>query len=442
MNSGTSSQRKSINIIFTIFFILALTAAILITASIIIGNDVLPLLRGSVTEDVSGSLNAMRTVTLFAVGLLAVILVFILAAANNLRKAAAKSAENLENAVNQMNAGDLSVKVNVVNEETAQLSGGVNELAAVFGNLLADIGKQTADFQNGKYDTRLDVRKYKGNYAQAAENVNKTIEALIKEAENALEAVKAISEGDFSAESKSVSGKTALFSKQTSEAGENLKKVKTIITTAHEGALSGKAGSRSGYGQLRNEWASLFEEVDLHLSNMVNPVKDFTDSLNYMARGDFSRKITAKSTDALEPLRTALNLALENISGYINETADFLERLEKGEYGITVTRSFQGDFSRVRQAANSVSASLKDMKQKLQQETAKNSVVPKAPVSSGLFNKPTVTKPAVFSVTPAKTVGASKPFAEKSGAIGSSAGKRKTVPSMAHVYEQTNFGKY
>jgi len=251
----------------------------------------------------------------------------------------------------------------------------------------------------GKLDTRADAEKFEGNYRRIVQGVNDTLDAVISPLNVAAEYVDRISKGDIP---ESI---TDDYKGDFNEIKNNLNQCIDVMTGLLKetdalvtATVDGKLDTRGDAEKFPGGWGELVGGVNNLVDAFVGPINVTAEYVDRISKGDIPESITddykgdfneiknnlnqcidvmtglLKETDALVTatvdgkldtrgdaekfpggwgeLVGGVNNLVDAFVGPINVTAEYVDRISKGDIPESITDDYKGDFNEIKNNLN------------------------------------------------------------------------------------------
>jgi PAS domain S-box-containing protein len=223
--------------------------------------------------------------------------------------------------LNRMAVGNLEKKITVLDEETNVFRGDwvdvMNDVNQCIDNVRAlvnDANGLAGAAVQGKLDVRADASRHEGAYRELVQGVNDTLDAVVGPLNVTAEYVDRISKGDIPE-------------------------------------------------KIVDEYQGDFNEIKNNLNGMIdslNRVLDETDEINEaMVAGSLDVRGDADEFDGrFRQIVDGLNRTLDAVIAPLNVTAEYVDRISKGDIPERITDEYQGDFNEIKNNLNGLIESL------------------------------------------------------------------------------------
>ena len=268
--------------------------------------------------------------------------------------------EECERVRNAIAGGNLNERCNTdkVDEKFKPLVNAVNGIIESFTKpldaLVAEAGMLHKGVMEGKLATRGDPEKFTGRYREMVQGVNETVDAIVGPLKAATEYVGRIGKGDtpqlitdeyrgdFNEIKNSLNQCIGTFSTLVDETG-------VIIRAAVEGRLDGRADAEKVQGVYRKILRGFNDTLDA----VIGPLKVTAEYVDRIGRGEVPEKITDAYKGDFDTLKTNLNNCVDGLGGLV-EAGQVLEHMAVNDYTKRVEGQYHGIFAKTCASVNTV----------------------------------------------------------------------------------------
>jgi methyl-accepting chemotaxis protein len=303
-------------------------------------------------------------------------------------------------ATNKMAQGDFNFKLDIDSkDEIGQLANGVQAMQAAVQRMIADAELLTKAAVEGKLATRADAAKHQGDFQKVVKGVNDTLDAVIGPLNVTASYVDQIAKGvippvitdsyngDFNIIKNNLNNMVRMMS-------DLLAQTDIII----RGAANGELDKRANADLFVGGWNQLVKGVNEAITNIVDPMNVTADYVDKVAKGIIPPVITTEyrgqyniiknnlnnmvkmmgdllaQTDIIiraaadgqlakranadlfvggwKQLVKGVNDTITNIVNPLNVTANYVDRISKGDIPPKITDSYSGDYNIIKNNLN------------------------------------------------------------------------------------------
>jgi methyl-accepting chemotaxis protein len=253
-------------------------------------------------------------------------------------------------ATGKMATGDFDFKLAIDSrDEVGQLAKGVEAIQAAVQRMIADADLLTRAAVDGKLATRADASKHQGDFQKVVKGVNDTLDAVINPLNVTARYVDDISKGvippvitdnyngDFNVIKTNLNNMVRMMS-------DLLAQTEIIIRAAAEGDL----GKRANADLFVGGWNQLVKGVNDTITNIVNPLNVTANYVDRISKGDIPPKITDSYSGDYNIIKNNLNACVDAVNSLVTDAAMLVAAAIAGKLATRADASrHQGDFRKV-----------------------------------------------------------------------------------------------
>jgi methyl-accepting chemotaxis protein len=311
-------------------------------------------------------------------------------------------------------SGNLNVDLNSDSKDaTGRLLRAMGKMSNNVRSIVTDISKTAEYAYEGNLDYRGDASKYEGEFKNIIENFNQALDAIINPLILTAEYVDRISKGDMPPLI------TEEYRGDFNEIKTNLnlciESIQALITDANKlsnAAIEGKLDYRANASLHSGDFQKIIQGVNNTLDAIINPLVLTAEYVDRISKGDMPPLITEEYKGDFNEIKTNLNLCIDSVQAMINDsklltkaavegrldyraeanrhsgdfreiiqgvndtldaiinplimTAEYVDRISKGDMPPLITEEYHGDFNEIKTNLNlcidSVQAMITDAK--------------------------------------------------------------------------------
>ncbi len=238
-------------------------------------------------------------------------------------------------------AGDLSAQVRILSDDD-RLGKSLDKMLNTLKAILSEIHSLTRSAVDGELDNRGDPDRFEGEYARIMNGINALLDSVIGPLNVAASYMERISKGDFPDEI--VEEYKGDFNEIKTSINLLISNLKGAVKIAEKVA----AGDLSVEVTLRSDKDMLGKSLD----TMVATIKKIVDDINALtgaARdGKLSvRKDVDKYGGEYAKIISGVNNTLDEVVDPLTLTADYIDKISKGEIPDKIKNEYRGDFEAI-----------------------------------------------------------------------------------------------
>src|ERR1022692_2647627 len=275
----------------------------------------------------------------------------------------------------------------------------VNNVAAALQNMAKDVSLLVQAMVEGKLAVRADAAKHQGDFRKVIEGFNLTLDNVIKPLNVSAEYVDRISKGDIPPKiTDAYQGDFNEIKNNLNVCIDALNRLVADGVGLTQSMLEGKLAVRADAAKHQGDFKKVIEGFNLTLDNVIKPLNVSAEYVDRISKGDIPPKITdtyqgdfneiknnlnvcidalarvvadgvgltqsmlegklavradaAKHQGDFKKVLEGFNLTLDNVIKPLNMSAEYMDRISKGDIPPKITDTYQGDFNEVKNNLN------------------------------------------------------------------------------------------
>ena len=255
----------------------------------------------------------------------------------------------------QISTGDFSVNMRTNNsDEMGILSNTIADTIEPFTDLIGNLQSMAKEVNEGMTSSRVDENKYYGDYKKAAVAVNETINNLVQDNLKSLNIIKAYGEGNFEQTLEKFPGEKAIANEIVDQLQANLKNVNEEISSLIKSVAKGDLSIKLDSSKYSGNWKDVIDGLNNVLKGFVEPLQESADVLSEVVKGDFSVRMVGDYKGDLTVIKNSINTTVTNLQSYILEMNDILGSVARKDLTKSIQREYLGEFIGVRASINEI----------------------------------------------------------------------------------------
>ena len=257
--------------------------------------------------------------------------------------------------VDRISKGDIPPKI------TDNYNGDFNEIKNNLNNcidniraLVADAGLLVKAAVEGKLATRADASKHQGEYRKIVEGVNQTLDAVIGPLNVSAEYVDRISKGDIPP--KITDNYNGDFNEIKNNLNNCIDNIRALVADAGllvKAAVDGKLATRADASKHQGEYRKIVEGVNQTLDAVIGPLNVSAEYVDRISKGDIPPKITDNYNGDFNEIKNNLNNCIDNITALVTETGMLIKASAEGRLATRADATkHQGDYRKIVEGVN------------------------------------------------------------------------------------------
>ncbi len=220
--------------------------------------------------------------------------------------------------------------------------------------LVADTGILTKAAIEGKLATRADASKHQGDYRKVVEGVNATLDAVIGPLNVSAEYVDRISKGDIPP--RITDNYNGDFNEIKNNLNTCIDAVNALVADAgvlSKAAVEGKLATRADASKHQGDFRKVVEGVNATLDAVIGPLNVSAEYVDRISKGDIPPRITDNYNGDFNEIKNNLNNCIDNIKALVSETGGLIKASADGQLSTRADASkHQGEYHRIVEGVN------------------------------------------------------------------------------------------
>jgi methyl-accepting chemotaxis protein len=234
--------------------------------------------------------------------------------------------------VDRISKGDIPERItDTYQGDFNEIKNNLNQCIDAVNAMSADAQKLAKAAVEGKLATRADAAKHQGDFRKIVQGVNETLDAVIGPLNVAALYVDRISKGDIP--EKITDAYQGDFNEIKNNLNRCIDAVNGLIgesTALAKAAVDGKLDTKADDSQFQGKFREILRGMNQMLEGFVAPVRDIGETLQRMARKDFSKPVEKEYPGAYGQLRDNVNLVVTNIREAIAQITESAAQFAEG----------------------------------------------------------------------------------------------------------------
>jgi len=367
----------------------------------LVALDKLSQFQDKLVEQAANNADAMASSTKnIIIGLAVGALLLGIAIAYLITRSIVKPVEICIAAADKIAAGDTSVVLDSTSsDETGKLQQSMAKMVEAIKGLVADAGQLSKAAIEGKLATRADASRHQGDFQKIVAGVNETLDAVIGPLNVAAEYVDRISKGDIPPKiTDNYNGDFNEIKLNLNACVDTMNGLLAETDKLVQATVAGQLATRGDAAKFAGGWGALVSGVNNLCDAFVGPINVTAEYVDRISKGDIPPKISDSYNGDFNEIKNNLNNCIDTMSGLlvetdrlvqatvagqlatrgdaakfaggwgalvkgvndlcdafvgpINVTAEYVDRISKGDIPPKITDIYNGDFNEIKNNLN------------------------------------------------------------------------------------------
>ncbi len=231
-------------------------------------------------------------------------------------------------------------------DEFGRLFSAMAEMVQSFKEILSDITVLSEAAVQGKLAVRADVSKHAGDYRKIVQGVNDTLDAVIGPLNVSAEYVDRISKGDIPP--KITDEYKGDFNEIKNNLNACIVAINGLVSDANQlefSAIEGKLATRADATKHTGEYRKIVEGVNNTLDAVIGPLNVSAEYVDRISKGDIPPKITDEYKGDFNEIKNNLNVCIDSLNSLITEMNQMSKEHDAGDIDVVIPEDkFQGAY--------------------------------------------------------------------------------------------------
>jgi methyl-accepting chemotaxis protein len=257
--------------------------------------------------------------------------------------------------VERISNGDIPPKItDTYNGDFNEIKNNLNACIDVMNGLLVETNTLIQATQDGKLQTRGDAQRFAGDWGKLVGGVNKLIDAFVAPINVTAEYVDRISKGNIPPKI------TDTYNGDFNEIKNNLNACIDVMNgllvetnTLIQATQDGKLQTRGNAQQFAGDWGKLVGGVNKLIEAFVAPINVTADYIDRISKGNIPAKITDAYNGDFNLIKNNLNQCIDAVNAMSADAVMLAKAAVEGKLATRADASkHQGDFRKIVQGVN------------------------------------------------------------------------------------------
>ncbi len=256
----------------------------------------------------------------------------------------------LKIAARRISEGDFGHEIRVTsNDEIGELEQSYNDLNNSVKSLIDEMKTLTGAAAEGKLNVRGEEEKFKGTFKEIIHEFNATLDNVISPLNTSAEYFHRISIGDLppkiSEDFKGEFNKIKENLNTCIESINNLSEDARMLTLA---GTEGRLSVRADASKHRGDYRKIIEGLNNTLDAITGPINTTAKYFERISRGDISESVKEEFAGDFNSMKSNINIAINAINMLITDTQTILGEARSGNMKLRADSSrHQGDYRKI-----------------------------------------------------------------------------------------------
>ncbi len=235
------------------------------------------------------------------------------------------------------------------------IKGNLNRCIDAISGLVSEVSNMSHQHDLGDIDVVIPTDRFQGVYKDMGKAVNQMVAGHISVKKKAMACIDEFAKGNFNAPLEKFPGKKAFINETIEALRTNLKTVNSEIGQLIKAAADGNLDRRADADLFRGDWNKLVSGINDTVTNIVNPLMVTADYVDKVAKGIIPPEISTEYKGQYNVIKINLNAVVKMMSELLTETDKLIKATVEGKLSTRGDASkFAGDWGELVSGVNSL----------------------------------------------------------------------------------------
>jgi methyl-accepting chemotaxis protein len=301
--------------------------------------------------------------------------------------------------VDKISKGNIPAKItDNYNGDFNTIKNNLNQCIDALNGLTEEMARMSEAHNAGDIDAVIPVEKFENAYRTMAKGVNEMVQGHIAVKKKAMACIAQFGKGNFEAPLEQFPGKKAFINDTIEEVRSKLKALIVDTDLLVQAAVKGQLATRADASKHDGDFRKIVEGVNATLEAVVGPLNVAADYVDKISTGNIPAKITDNYNGDFNTIKNNLNTCIDAVNalvadanllveaavagklstradaskhggdfgkivagvnatldaviGPLNVSADYVDKISKGNIPARITDNYNGDFNTIKNNLN------------------------------------------------------------------------------------------
>ena len=240
--------------------------------------------------------------------------------------------KEVEEVASLVAAGDLQRQITLAAGDTGSVMAAMKKMVETIQLLVSDVGMLSDAAIAGKLATRADAAKHRGDFQKIVAGINDTLDAVIGPLNVAAEYVDRISKGDIPPRiTDNYNGDFNEIKLNLNACIDTMNGLLSETDRLVNATVAGQLATRCDVSKFAGGWGTLVSGVNNLCDAFVGPINVTAEYVDRISKGEIPSKITDSYNGDFNEIKNNLNVLLEVLTSRGNDVATLINSAIQGK---------------------------------------------------------------------------------------------------------------
>jgi methyl-accepting chemotaxis protein len=255
-------------------------------------------------------------------------------------------------ALEEVSRGEVNAHLEAKSEHDV-LSNSYRRTTESLKALVAEMNHMSEQHDRGDIDIYIESEKFQGAYQTMAKGVNGMVQGHISVKKKAMACIAEFSRGNFDAPLEKFPGKKAFINENIEGLRVNLKQVSSELNGLIEATVQGKLTTRGKADSFTGDWKKLISGINDLIEAFVKPIHVTADYVDRISKGNIPPPITDSYNGDFNAIKSNLNACIAVVNALVADAAMLAKAAVDGKLATRADASkHNGDYRKIVEGVN------------------------------------------------------------------------------------------
>ncbi len=256
--------------------------------------------------------------------------------------------------IDRVSKGDIPTKItDDYKGDFNEIKNNINQLIDTLNYFVNDMLNMYNQQKAGDIEVMMHPDQFLGVYRDMAEGVNNSAGIHIDNLLKILDIMKAYAEGDMTPILDPLPGKQVIANERMDMLRNNLLLVIDELNTISDSVTNGRLDLRGDASKFQGAYSEIITGINGTLDAVINPLNITAEYIDRISKGDIPHKITDDVKGDFNEIKVNINQLIDNLNDFISEMQQMYEIHLEGDIEHTINASkFQGAYHAMAEGVN------------------------------------------------------------------------------------------
>jgi methyl-accepting chemotaxis protein len=251
--------------------------------------------------------------------------------------------------VDRISKGDLPPKItDAYQGDFNEIKNNLNTCIDSLGGLINGMNRMSDEHNKGDIDITIPADRFQGAYRAMAQGVNDMVAGHIAVKKKAMACIAEFGKGNFEAPLEKFPGKKVFINETIELVRERLKALIVDADALVKAAVEGQLATRADAAKHQGDFRKIVEGINKTLDAVIGPLNVSAEYVDRISKGDLPPKITDTYKGDFNEIKNNLNNCIDNIQALVAETAVLVKASSDGKLSTRADAAkHQGEYGRI-----------------------------------------------------------------------------------------------